>query len=355
MKFAVIFAVALLGSAVSAGAQTLNLPADSKDLAAAAGREGTLNLVWPESFGGADAVQQYAAAMNKEFGTHIAVKYVPGIEMARFGNQLYTEMQAGQPASSDVYVGAAAQLVPLLQRGLFVPVPWRKLAPKDISDRDVEADGKALRIETALSGVTYNTGLVDKPPRLLTDYLQPQWKNKIATTPYAAGYDILAANDLWGPQKTLDFVRKLSGQIAGLVRCGEVQRLATGEFSALVMDCIGNATEVWREKGAPVGYAIPADAAQKRYYYITIPKNARHPNAAALFGSYLVSKGGQDIMWDTTKAGLGDVPGSPFAKVLADSQPKGVKFGDVTIDWWARHPEIETTKAQMINILRQGR
>lgn len=234
MKLSMICALALLGSAVSAAAQTL--PADTKDLVAAAEREGTLNLVWSESnLGGADAVQKHAAAFNKEFGTHIDFKYAPGIEMARFGNQLYTEMQAGQPASSDVYVGAAAQLVPLLQRGLFLPVQWRKLNAKDVSEQDVEADGKALRIQSALSGVTYNTNLVDNPPRLLTDYLQPQWKNKIATTPYAAGYDVLAANDLWGPQRALDFVRKLSGQTAGLVRCGEVQRLATGEFSAVVM------------------------------------------------------------------------------------------------------------------------
>jgi ABC-type Fe3+ transport system substrate-binding protein len=92
----------------------------------------------------------------------------------------------------------------------------------------------------------------------LTDFLQPQWKGKIATTPYAASYDILAANDLWGPKKTLDFISRLSGQASGLIRCGDVERIATGEFAALVMECTDNATRVWQERGAPVGYAIPA-------------------------------------------------------------------------------------------------
>ena len=266
MKLSVVCALTFLAGAAPAFGETPKLADNLKDMIAAASKEGTLNLVWSTSLmGGGDVAQKHAAAFNKEFGTHIDVKFSPGIEVARFGNQLYTELKAGQPASSDIFVGAVAQLIPLLQRDLFVPVPWEKLKPGETTAHETEADDKALRIQTALSGITYNTNQIKNPPHLLTDFLQPQWKGKIATTPYAAGYDILVANDLWGPKKTLDFVDKLSQQAAGLIRCGDVQRIATGEFAALVMDCISSATQVWQEKGAPVGYAIPADAAQKRY------------------------------------------------------------------------------------------
>jgi ABC-type Fe3+ transport system substrate-binding protein len=355
MKLSLLCALAFLAGAAPAFGQSPKLAGNLKDMIAAASQEGTLDLVWSSTLlGGVDAAQQHAAAFNKEFGTHIDVKFSPGIEAARFGNQLYTEFKAGQPASSDLYAGAAAQLIPLLQGDLFMPVPWKSLEPAAIADQEIEADNKALRIQTALSGITYNTNLVKNPPHLLTDLLQPQWKGKIATTPYAAGYDILAANDLWGPKKTLDFVGQLSAQAAGLIRCGDVERIATGEFAALVMDCIDNATQVWRERGAPVGYAIPADAAQKRYYYVSIPKNARHPNAAALFSLYLVSAAGQDVMWNTVRAQLDSVPGAKVAKVIADNKAKGISFHEVTIAWWAQHPEIDATKTDMIKLLRRS-
>jgi len=189
------------------------------------------------------------------------------------------------------------------------------------------------------------------PPKRLVDYLDPKWKGKLASTPYAAGFDILAANDMWGPKKTIDFVRKLSSQVAGLIRCGDVERIATGEFAALVMDCISNTTLDWQERGAPVGYIIPSDAAQKRYYYVSIPKNASHPNAGALFAMYLDSKAGQDVMWKATHGDLDDLPGSHVAKTIADYEKKGVKFPEITIDWWSKHPEIDTAKAEMIKIL----
>ncbi len=42
-----------------------------------------------------------------------------------------------------------------------------------------------------------------------------------------------------GDRKTIDYVRALSKQIAGVMRCGETERVATGEYLALVMDCTG--------------------------------------------------------------------------------------------------------------------
>jgi hypothetical protein len=105
-------------------AQTNNIPDRLDAFIPAAAKEGTLNLVWSDSImGGSDAVAQHEAAFNKMFGTNVKFKFAPGIEVARFGNQLMTELNTGQPASSDVYVGAAAQMLPLLQQGLFRDVP----------------------------------------------------------------------------------------------------------------------------------------------------------------------------------------------------------------------------------------
>jgi ABC-type Fe3+ transport system substrate-binding protein len=352
MKRTAAYALAIVLIASQAMAQTSQIPSTLDALIAAAKNEGTLDLVWSESLmGSSDAVQKHEAAFNKMFGTSITFKFAPGPEVARLGNQLLTEMQAGQPASSDVYIGAAAQTEPLLQSDLFQSVPWHALSPDRIHEGDIEQDGKALRVQTALSGVTYNTGLIKTPPMKLTDFLDPQWKGKLASTPYAAGFDILAANDFWGPEKTIDFVRKLSSQVAGLIRCGDIERIATGEYSALVMDCLSNTEIEWQERGAPVGYAIMADAAQKRYYYVSISKNAPHPNAAALFSVYLLSKVGQQVIWETMHTDLDSLEGSQTAKTIAEYEKKGVQFPEITIDWWSQHPEINQAKDEMIKAL----
>ena len=345
-------AVALLASS-TAWAQEKPIPQTLDALIAAAKQEGTLSLVWSESsMGSSEVVKKHEAAFNKLFGTNISFKFAPSVEMARLGNQLLTEMQAGQPASSDIYVGAAAQVLPLLQKDLFRQVPWTALSPKRITANEVEQDGKALRFQTALSGFTYNSQMMKNPPTTLAGFLAPEWKGKIASTPYAAGFDILAAEGMWGPEKTLDYVRKLSPQLSGLIRCGDVERIATGEYAALVMDCISNTTLDWQQRrGAPVAYAIPSDGAQKRYYYLTIPKHTAHPAAAALFTIYLTAREGQQVMWETLFVDLHSLEGSQMAKVIAEYEAKGVKFPEITIDWWAKHPEVDKTKAEMIKIL----
>jgi ABC-type Fe3+ transport system substrate-binding protein len=72
-------------------------------------------------------------------------------------------------------------------------------------------------------------------PTVLEDFLKPAWKGKLASTPYAAGFDVLLADDVWGKERTVHYVRALSKQITGLIRCGEAERIATGEYLGLVM------------------------------------------------------------------------------------------------------------------------
>ena len=350
MRYAAYVAVLSLG--VASSAQADQLATSRAGMIAAAKKEGALDVVWSTSLmGGASAIQQYQAGFDKMFGLKLAITFAPGAEVARVGNQLLAEMQAKQPASTDIYIGAAAQTQPLIAKNLFMPVPWPTLEPKRISAADSEKDGRALRIQTALSGVSYNTTLMPHPPKTLLGYLAPKWKGKLATTPYAAGFDILAANDFWGPTKSLDFVRKLSKQAAGLIRCGDIESLADGEYAALVMDCISNATLQWKARGAPVAYSIPSDGAQKRFYYVSVPRNSAHPNAAVLFGLYLLSRSGQATMWRVAHTDLDSEPGSHMAKLVSRYEKRNVRFPEVTIDWWAKHPEINKTKDEMIKIL----
>ena len=142
------------------------------------------------------------------------------------------------------------------------------------------------------------------------------------------------------------------GRSPALIRCGEAERIATGEYLALVMDCTGQDALQWQEKGAPLAQMMPLDAAQQRYYYFAVPKNAQHPNAAKLYTIFLLTEEGQKLAYDTWKTDLHFLPGSKMGKhgrrlsrSAASSSRKSRSNGG------AQHPEIDASKSELIKIL----
>jgi ABC-type Fe3+ transport system substrate-binding protein len=355
MRALVLFPI-LLGLIASSPASA-EIPSELKALVAAAEKEGTLDLVWSESLlGGPDVVKQHQTVMNAQFGTHLTIAYTPGPEMARLGNQLLTEMKGGQKASSDVYVASAVQIQPLLGLNLFQPVSWSGLMPDRIPAAAAEAGGRALRIGTALTGATYNTDLY-KPTgtETLQDLLKPEWKGKLATTPYAAGFDVLAAKDWWGADKVLDYLGKLTHQVQGFIRCGEDERIASSEYVAFALDCVSSDAILWHDRGAPVGFFIPTDSAQIRYYYVTIPAHAVHPAAAALFGLHLSTKEGQELAWEAKRMDMHLYPESKMRAMIGDAQSRGADFHEITNQWVADHPEVDPARNEMVKLLSQAK
>lgn len=335
-----------------AAAQAQEINPALKDLVAAANKEGALTVTWsPSTYDGARGAARFQAAMNKMFGSNLQINFVPGADMARIGNQLATEFSAGQKADADIMLGAAPQMVPLIKLDLFEPVDWHSYLPSRVNPGMTEFDGRLIRVATGLTGATYNSSLAPMKPVTLDDFLKPEWKGKIASTPYAAGFDVLFASNVWGKDRTIAYVQKLSQQIAGLIRCGEAERIATGEYLALVMDCTGQDALVWQAKGAPLAQMMPLDAAQERYYYFGVPKNAQHPNAAKLFTLFLLTEEGQKISYDTWKIDLHTFPGSRMGKMVDDYGKMNVKFKEVTAEWYLRHPEIDANKRELIKII----
>jgi ABC-type Fe3+ transport system substrate-binding protein len=96
---------------------------------------------------------------------------------------------------------------------------------------------------------------------------------------------------------------------------------------------------------------MPLDAAQQRYYYFAVPRNAQHPNAAKLYTIFILTEEGQELAYDTWKTDLHFLPDSKMGAVVADYKKRNVKFKEVTVDWWNAHPEIEAGKSELIKIL----
>ncbi|MBN9085225.1 MAG: ABC transporter substrate-binding protein [Rhizobiales bacterium] len=319
-------------------------------------KEATLRLSWGEAtLGGSGLARQMVARMNKRYGTNIELRFTPIEALARIASQLLVEFQSSQPAFSDLYMGTAAQLVPLLERKMFLPIAWTGLAPGRISAQMIDADGASLKVVTGLTGALYNTDALKQAPKDFFDFLKPEWKGKVATTVFGAGFDGLAANGMWGPEKTLQYVRDLAPQLGGFINCTDTERIAVNEFSAFVLDCVGDKLTIFQEKGAPLEMVLQPDATARRYFYFQVPRHARSPAAATLFALFAHSVEGQKMLWDEAKLDLALYPESQMAKRIAKYEAAGVKFTDVTIPWWQAHPEIGPTVEQIVKILAQAK
>lgn len=351
---------ATLFAAPASRAQTPTVPMNPQLAAAIAGaeKEGTLTVRWTNNiFGGPDGAKMAEAAINRIFGTHITIEWSPGPAYGPMAAQLYQEMQAGQPASSDIYIATAVQISPYIDKGLFRTIDWVGLMPSRIAPAMVEADGKAIRIATNLPGIVYNMKVAPWVAQVNTtaDLLKPEYKGKFYTTPFLGGFDVLLAPDVWGVEKTTDYVKKLAPQLAGLVGCEATTRIASGEIPALAIDCGGGIPNRIDYRGRGIlGNQVLSDMAQRRYNYLAIVSHAPHPNAATLFILYIMTAEGQSkMMWDLQGSDLDQFPESHMRQEFADLAARGGKPVDVSIAWWRSHPGLAEANAELAKLVRE--
>lgn len=356
LSLAGVASAALL--AASGASLAADFSPELRDLIKKADAEHELHFAWSQSsLAGAAGARRVEAEMNKMFGTSIKIEFSPGRSMAATSARIRAEAAAGQPSTTDVYLGSSPFALPLVKRKVLLKRPWTKYLPGRITGRMVEGDSTLVRIATGLGGVTYNTNLVPggKIPTKLSDFLDPAWKGKIASTPYAASFDTLTANGVWGPKKTRDYVTKLAKNIRGLIRCGEGERIATGEIVALVMDCSGQTAAQWAARGAPVAQMLDPDAAIKRQFYLGVPINSAHKATATLYAVYLMTAPGQKAVWDTWQLDSDLFADSHIAKQVAELEKKGAKFAEGSVTFTAAHPEINKLKRPLVKILKGAR
>jgi ABC-type Fe3+ transport system substrate-binding protein len=348
----VVLAMLALSPAI---APALEISPEMKKLAAVADKEGAVALMLGEgTFGGTEGAKLFEEQMNAAFGTRIKVVFTPGPSMPAMGSQIAMLANARQPAPTDIYVGWSRHLAGLAKYRLFLAADWEKLLPGRIGPHIAEQDGHILKVVTSVPGVFYNTRLSPYVPTTMADFLKPEWKGKIASTPYAANFDVLAANDVWGPQKAIDYARKLSSQIAGLMRCDEGARITSGEFLALVPNCAGRLAELGVAPGAPIANLTPRDFLAANYSYVAVPRNAPHPNAGMLFAAFALTPEGQSIVWQTWGSDLDLFPESHAHKEVADLEATyGTRLTRADATWQMTNGAGNKAWAEIQKILSQ--
>jgi iron(III) transport system substrate-binding protein len=338
----------------SAGAPSQQSPEVRRLVEAAKqANETELSIVWSQSsLGGSDGARQYEALFNRMYDLNVRLRFTPGPSMQDVAGKVTQEVAAGQTATTDVLLGTATHYAPLVDRGVLESFDYTQLSPR--ITRDIVAPGNiGVEVGSFVTGITYNSDLVptDQVPRRLADVLQPQWRGKIASTPYAAHFEGVAARPEWTPDRLKDFVTRFSPYVGGLIRCGENSRLITGEFVMLVVDCGSYYVRQERARGAPLAQVLPEDTPALFFWYMGVPRTAAHPNLAKLFVNMVVSKEGQEAYYDLWFTDHYALPGSQSAAELSDLRARGVQPARIDARVLIDQPELRTISDDLAKIL----
>jgi hypothetical protein len=318
--------------------------------AAVAEEELTLRGAWHST-----DVEQLQAGFNEYYGTDVTFNYSPEFSMPSLANQLLTEFEAGEKASTDVYYGSVTNNPQLHLAGAAMTYDWKELFPF-IPDENIELDGTALAFVTYWPGITYNTNLIpeEEVPRNLRDVLGKGWA--LASTTYGAGFDRLTDERLGlGVEGTIAFTQDLAAELDGLIGCSDSERIASEEFTLLILDCGDGEALQASSQGAPVKQTPLEDAATMTFNYLSIPKNAQHLNLAALFVGYSQTLEFQQILQQYHFKSNHRIEGSTKWQEYNDFVAQGMEFVVQSATWYEEHmDELRAVKGELLAILRGG-
>jgi iron(III) transport system substrate-binding protein len=334
---------------------------DLQAIVEAAKKEGELTLSHGSTLGAASGAKVLQDAFNKTYNTNITFNYTPGDSFPAMVLKITQENQAKKTASTDVVFSLPDTLETAITAGSIQKVDWKSWAPniQRISSPEVIApDGTAVALSSYMSGISYNSNKLkgDQIPTSMADLLKPQYKGSMASTPYATAFDWLATDSLWGYDKTLEYVKKFSQQVNGLLRCGETQRIASGEFSIFALDCSQGNSLKTKAAGAPVDYILPSDAIVSQFMYAAVPSTAAHPNVAKLFINFMEGDEGQQLLRQLDQNDLHLLPGSSSAKLIAQAEANHGKVVVASAQYAREHylPNGPKNKDEFSKILEAG-
>jgi ABC-type Fe3+ transport system substrate-binding protein len=301
-------------------------------LISAAREEGSLDLSWAPGFlDSPKELARYTDEFTRLYGLTLRVGFTPQPDIA---TRLIEATTAGRAAPTDVFLGTEAQVNFLAKATALIGEPWTSWAPNVSTLKLVAPGGVAVEVQSRTPGITYNSQKLTGAdiPRSMADLLKARYRGHVATTSGAATFDRLGSPDIWGPDRALEYVKKLGTQLGGFMECGDESRIVGGDFDVFAFDCGSARVAQLKANGELVGWSVPADAAFLRYLYMGVPKTAAHPNAARLWINFMVGREAQNIMYTYEYADHYLIPGSRSFGEVDRATKAGVRFYELTVE-----------------------
>lgn len=319
------------GSALVLDGQTVA----SASLLAAARKEGTLTLYTAMS---TKSVTSDTATFTKDTGVKVNFVYLAGNEL---NQRILTELQAHK-LGADVIQQTSYTLVSSDQKqGVYTDYCPSTLS--DIPAQYKQSDCSFFADQLNISSPAYNTQLVkaSQVPTTWQDILNPAWKGQIgmADTGESSLYGLPY---FWRKSFGESYWTKLQAQDIKFYDTGQAAQDAVNSGQEKMLFVPVNVSLPAEQSGAPIQVVIPADGNLAFGFYSGLASEAKHPNAAKLYLSWLASKAGQ-----TEAAAIGNwpamngMPGPKFAgkqlPTLAQLKPmlaeKQADYGTLRSTW----------------------
>ena len=351
--------VALIAAPPAATAT--EVPAAAKKMLSAAQAEGKIRIVWAAgTMDGHKGTKRFERGFNKFYGTNLKFAFTPGPAFNALARRLVEEKAAGRSAFQDIVItaGAGASVV-LDQKKILIPVNWGPLVPHispGVLKKMTSSDGALIAFVSKSFDIAYNTKLISKAdsPKSLKDLLDPKWKGRMATTPYAAAFGELVYDKDWGEERLYKWARAFAGNLSGLMRCTEHDRITSGEFPLFALACASEKIIRKGEKGQPLAVNIPTDVMRITHYATGVPKHSASPNAAQLLIAWMLMPEGQKVVHQNSNTDLHYFKGSTSAKRFAVAEKA---TGRKMLDWKVgmaleRAGRVRKAQGKLIGIFR---
>ncbi len=306
LRLTLALAAGLAFAATSA--LTADLPPQVAALIPKAKAEGATATVFGLSID-PDQTKAYNAAISKFYGFPIDMKFVTGLHPQKAA-QFIQQAKHGVPTGLDIFNTAPAIAGILDRGGLVADYDWVKGLGLDPS---LYLGTKGMRaFDGTLTFVIYNTNLV-KPadaPKSYEDLLDPKWKGRIAMPRSATPFIFLTK--IMSEDKAADFAKRMvhDQQVRILPTFPDVgTRVASGEFAL----GLAQSAALLQKEGAPVAQA-PVQPLLVTPWGLYLMKDARHPAMAKLYGYWLASEEGQNVLEKENAQSRVDAKGSALAK-----------------------------------------
>lgn len=307
--------------------------ADRDALIAQAQADGGLNLVWGESIeGGTAAFSNLEAGFKAYYDMpDFSISYTTGPSMPQMASTIAQEVQAGQEPTSDVFIGYATHYAALEAEGFdsFEKADWSWA--ENVTEDSIASTGVGVVTETSIPVISYSTRVTD-PPTTLAELADARFEGKIGSTPYAANFDYLGSDPMWGAEAGLTFIEGLTKNVTALNRCHNPEALTIGQYDVFAFDCDQGSIVKAKDEGEPVDYLIPSDAEMVVFIYAGIPKTSSHKAAAQLWINYMLTREAQDILWDAARTDSSLIEGSNIRAMIDEAEADGSKFSYFPMD-----------------------
>ncbi len=280
-------ALSLAGQAATAADNSLvnsDAPDRLEKLEAAARAEGTLSLY--TSFAKGD-VEPLIKPFEEKYGVKVNVWRAGSDDVL----QRTVQEQKARRYTVDAIHTSSPELEALSREGFLQPLNsprFGELRPGSLPEsRDWVGTFLAVWVQA------YNTEQIAAGdlPKSYEDLLDPKWKGKL-------GYEaddidwFITVMDILGEEKGLQFFEKLSATNGLSIRKGHslLNNLVVAGEVPMGLTVYNYMSAQAKRQGAPIDWTV-IQPAVARASGIAVVKQAKHPNAAALFAEYMLDEG----------------------------------------------------------------